>query len=114
MEQKYILKNCTSFEPEHIFECGQCFRWNKEKDGSYIGVFKNNVINVKKENSNIIFTGICDGDIKKECIKYFDLNTNYENIKEKLSSIDTYLETSIKYGQGIRLLNQVNREFLLT
>jgi len=106
MEQKYILENCESFEPEHIFECGQCFRWNKENDGSYTGVFNQNVINVKKEDSKIIFTGICKGNIKEECINYFDLNTDYEVIKTKLSSIDNYLEISIKHGQGIRILNQ--------
>lgn len=59
MEQKFILKNCNSFNPEHIFECGQCFRWNKELDGSYTGVFKQNVINVKKENNDVIFKGEC-------------------------------------------------------
>ena len=47
-EQQYILENVKSFEPKHIFECGQCFRWNKEADTSYTGVFKNNVLNVKK------------------------------------------------------------------
>ena len=83
MEQKYILKNATSFEPEHIFDCGQCFRWNKEQDGSYTGIFGRNVINVKKEGKDIVFTGICNGDIKEECTKYFDLNTNYENIKRE-------------------------------
>ena len=36
-EQTYILENAESFEPRHIFECGQCFRWNKEDDGSYTG-----------------------------------------------------------------------------
>ena len=106
MEQKYILENANSFEPVHIFECGQCFRWNKEEDGSYTGIFKNNVLNVKKEKNNIIFEGICDGDIKTVCIDYFDLNTDYEKIKEKLSKIDDYLKTSIEYGQGIRILNQ--------
>ena len=29
-----------SFELKDIFECGQCFRWNKQEDGSYIGVFR--------------------------------------------------------------------------
>ena len=53
MEQTYILENTKSFEPVHIFECGQCFRWNKEEDGSYTGVLKNNVINVKKENGKV-------------------------------------------------------------
>ena len=114
MEQKYILKNCTSFEPEHIFDCGQCFRWNKEQDGSYTGIFSQNVINVKKENDNIIFTGICNEDIKKVCTNYFDLNTDYETIKKELSRVDSYLEKSIKYGNGIRILNQDLWEMLIS
>ena len=114
MEQEYILENCKSFEPEHIFECGQCFRWNKQEDGSYVGIFKQNVIKVKKEDNKIIFTGICNGNIKDECIEYFDLNTDYEKIKTKLSTIDNYLKTSIEYGTGIRILNQDLWETLIS
>lgn len=106
MEQKYIVKNIKSFEPIHIFECGQCFRWKKQEDGSYTGILKNNVINVKKENDNIVFIGKCDGDIEKICKEYFDLNTDYEKIKCELSRIDKHLENSIKYGKGIRILQQ--------
>lgn len=104
--QRYELENPKSFEPVHIFECGQCFRWNKEEDGSYTGVFGNNVLNVRKENNKIIFEGICDGDIEEVCRDYFDLDTDYEEIKKRLSSIDDYLKTSIEYGNGIRILNQ--------
>lgn len=114
MEQEYILENCKSFEPEHIFECGQCFRWNKQEDGSYTGIFKQNVVNVKKANNKIIFRGICKENIKDECIKYFDLNTNYDNIKSKLSNVDNYLKTSIEYGEGIRILNQDLWETLIS
>lgn len=105
-EQKYILKNQNSFELKDIFECGQCFRWNEEEDGSYTGVIKEAVINVKKENEDIIFTGKCEGKIKEIVEYYFDLNTNYGEIKEKLSNIDEYLKTSVEYGKGIRILNQ--------
>ncbi len=114
MEQEYILNECTSFEPEHIFECGQCFRWNKQIDGSYTGVFGQNVINVKKENRKIIFKGITSGDIKKVCTEYFDLDRDYENIKNKLSKIDDNLKNSIKYGSGIRILNQDLWETLIS
>ena len=114
MEQKYILENIKSFEPVHIFECGQCFRWNKEEDGSYTGVVKNNVINVKKEDEKIIITGNCDGDIKEVCSEYFDLKTSYENIKENLSKIDKYLANSIQYGTGIRILKQDLWETLIS
>ena len=114
MEQEYILENCKSFELEHIFECGQCFRWNKQEDGSYTGIFKQNVVNVKKADNKIIFRGICKENIKDECIKYFDLNTNYDNIKSKLSNVDNYLKTSIEYGEGLRILNQDLWETLIS
>ncbi len=104
--QEYVLDNCKSFEPKHIFECGQCFRWDKEIDGSYTGIFGNNVLNVSKNNNSIIFKGMCEKDIKETCIKYFDLNRDYEKIKLELSKIDDNLKTSIKYGNGIRILNQ--------
>lgn len=114
MEQQYILRNAKSFEPVHIFECGQCFRWNKEEDGSYTGVIKNGVINVKKLGKDVNFTGVCDRNIKEICEEYFDLQTNYEAIKEKLSNIDIYLKNSIEYGNGIRILKQDLWETLLS
>ena len=104
--QKYIIKNQNSFELKDIFKCGQCFRWDKQKDDSYTGVIKQGIINVKKENEDIIFTGICDRDIKEIIYEYFDLDRDYEQIKEKLAKIDEYLKTSIEYGKGIRILNQ--------
>jgi len=114
LEQKYILKNCNSFEPKHIFECGQCFRWNPNEDGSYTGIFGNNVINVKKEQNEIVFKGIAKGDIYKTCREYFDLEYNYERAKEKLSTTDIDLKKSIDFGHGIRILNQDLWETLIS
>lgn len=113
-EQKYIIKNCKSFELKDIFECGQCFRWNKQEDGSYTGVFKRNVLNVKSKNNQIIISGICQEDIEKVCMDYFDLNRNYEEIKSKLSKVDNYMQESIKYGAGIRILNQDLWEMIIS
>lgn len=121
-EEKYIIENQNSFELKDIFECGQCFRWNEQEDGSYIGVIKNGVIQVKKEKKIckekngakeinktkeiITFTGKCDGNLQEIVEKYFDLNRDYEKIKSQLENIDEYLKTSIEYGKGIRILNQ--------
>lgn len=113
MEQKYIIKNCQSFKVRDIFECGQCFRWNEETDGSYTGIFGHNVINVQEEK-DIVITGICDGDIKDICKNYFDLDRNYEEIKETLSLIDDNMKESIKYGEGIRILNQDLWEMIIS
>ena len=81
--EEYILENQESFNLVHIFECGQCFRWNQEKDGSYTGVFQNNVLNVKEEKAKITFQGICQKDIQEVVTEYFDLNRNYEEENKK-------------------------------
>ncbi len=109
MEYEYKILNQESFELADIFECGQCFRWNVEDDESYTGVVSNSVINVAKNKNEIIFRGTFDGsyeDFKKFIRYYFDLDTNYNEIKEKLSNIDEYLKTATKFGSGIRILNQ--------
>ena len=105
-EQKYIIENQESFNLKHIFECGQCFRWNKEKNGSYTGVIKSGVINVETNGNSIIFTGNCNGNFENIINEYFDLNANYMEYKEKLSKVDNYLKESIKFGEGIRILKQ--------
>lgn len=113
-EETYILKNVKSFEPKHIFECGQCFRWNQEEDGSFTGVVGKNVINVMKVQKDIIIKGKFTDNIKDVCDNYFDLKTDYEKIKEKLSKIDDNMKTSIAYGNGIRILHQDAWEALIS
>ena len=103
----YVIENQESFELEDIFECGQCFRWNKLEDGSYLGVVNKAVINVKKTGNEIIFSGFSkDEDFEKLIRNYFDLDRNYNELKEKLSNIDDNLKSATKFGNGIRILNQ--------
>ena len=105
--ERYILDNLDSFNLVHIFECGQCFRWKLEEDGSYTGIIKDAVINVKNEKEKIIFTGKSKNRNLETIVKeYFDLETNYSYYKNKLSKVDKYLEESINFGNGIRILKQ--------
>jgi len=113
-EQIYILKDVEDFEPKHIFECGQCFRWNKEDDDSYTGIVGENVINIKKNQDDIIIKGNFKDNIKDVCIKYFDLDTDYKKIKAELSQIDNNMKISIQYGEGIRILKQDVWETLIS
>ena len=113
-EQKYEIKNIKSFELADIFDCGQCFRWNKQEDGSYTGVFKGNVMNVQKQGDTVTFKGICTGEIKEIVEEYFDLNRDYEKLKEELSKIDNNIKVSIEYGKGIRILNQDLWEMIIS
>ena len=118
MKQTYIINNCKSFRVKDVFDCSQCFRWNEELDKSYTGIFGKNVLNVKQEPDEegykITFTGVCNGNIEDICKNYFDLNRDYEEIKNKLSKIDEFMAQSISYGEGIRILNQDLWEMIIS
>ncbi len=108
---RYVI-DAENFEPKDVFECGQCFRWNEEDNGSYTGVFHNYVLNVEKEKEKIIITGNCDNlDIIEN---YFDLKRDYKSIIKKLEVVDDNLKNSISYGRGIRILNQDLWETLIS
>ena len=104
-EQEYKTK-CNTFELKDIFDCGQCFRWNVQEDGSYIGVVGNNVIKVSKNGNEINFKSKGEDDLEKLVTYYFDLERDYEKIKRDLSKIDDNMKKASEYGKGIRILNQ--------
>ena len=113
-EKKYILQNIDSFELNHIFDCGQCFRRNEQSDWSYTWIIWNNVLNVQKKSDSLIFSWIVDWDIQIIVNQYFDLNRDYSEIKSKLSKVDDYMKESIEYWCWIRLLNQDLRETIIS
>ncbi len=112
------INNLSDFELDHIFECGQCFRWKKEIDRSYTGVTKFGVINIKKEKNSIIVDGNFNGETEENVLTfltdYLDLLCNYSEIKKLLSEGDNNLQKAMEYGYGIRILNQDPWEMLIS
>ena len=112
-EDGIIIDNLKDFNPVHIFDCGQCFRWNREEDRSYTGVAFGKVLNVKEEEGRIIFTNTNMEDFNNVWFDYFDLERDYGEIKDVLSE-DPILREGIKFGEGIRILNQDPFETLIS
>lgn len=107
------IENVKNFEPKHIFECGQCFRWEKQPSGSYIGVAYGKVIEVLKDGFDIIIYNTTKQEFEDLWCEYFDLCRDYSEIKNKLSE-DEILKKSIEYGYGIRLLKQEPFEIIIS
>ena len=110
-----LLENLEDFDAKHIFECGQCFRWNKEEDGSYTGVAFGRVLNVKSdfENKKVWILNTNLEDFKRIWFDYFDLGRDYQYIKDVLST-DTIMKEAIEHGKGIRILRQDPWETLIS
>jgi N-glycosylase/DNA lyase len=110
---KVIVRGIEDFNLKETFECGQCFRWNEEEDGSYTGVAYDRVINVKLEEDMLIIDNTDLNDFYDIWFDYFDLGRDYKQIKENLSR-DPILKEAIQYGQGIRILRQDTWETLVS
>lgn len=113
-ENSVVIEGALDFDPKHIFECGQCFRWKAEDDGSYTGVAKGRVINVSREGNTVYLKNTNLEDFNKIWKSYFDLETDYTKIKNELKSMDEYLEKATEFGWGIRILRQDPWEMLIS
>ncbi len=113
-ENGIILENVEDFDPKHIFECGQCFRWKAEEDGSYTGVAMGKVINVKREGNNVTIDNTTKEDYENIWRDYFDMDTDYGKIKSTLKEFDEYLDKAVDFGWGIRILRQDSWEMLIS
>lgn len=109
-----IVEGLTDFDAKHIFECGQCFRWKIQEDGSYTGVAKGKILNVKCEDEKVIFNNTNLDDFNNIWYDYFDLGTDYSDIKKTLKNMDEYLNKASDFGWGIRILRQEGWEMLIS
>lgn len=113
IEDKAILEEVKNFDIKQILECGQCFRWDKISDTDYIVVAFGRVIEITQKGNEVIIHNTNEEDFNNIWLHYFDLETNYDEIKDNLSK-DKILRESIKYGYGIRILNQDPFEMLIS
>jgi len=114
-ENSVWILGVKDFCLQHIFECGQAFRWNKDDNGGYIGVVGNRVVhaNYLEEDKILIIDNCTPEEYEDHWKHYFDLDRDYGRIKEELSS-DRVMKAAVRYGWGIRVLNQDPWETLIS
>ncbi len=108
MIKEYIFENVKDFDLRHIFECGQCFRWNRQPDGSYSGQAWGRPANVSMDGSRVRVRALEKNGENGERFwrEYFDLDRDYGSIKRILAEKDPVVAEAIKSGEGIRILHQ--------
>ncbi len=107
------VKNVKDFNLTHIFDCGQCFRWIRQEDGSYRGIAGGRLVNVSYDNGILCISNSDEQDFINIWYEYFDLGTDYSKIKSVLEQ-DEIMREAIKTGWGIRLLKQDFWEILIS
>jgi N-glycosylase/DNA lyase len=95
----------ADFDLDAIFVCGQCFRWERQPDGSYSGIAFSKSLNVRQQGDTMILSGTDRADFENIWRGYFDLDRDYGLIKSMLAH-DPVLKKAIGYSPGIRILRQ--------
>ncbi len=107
------ITGIKDFDTDHTFDCGQCFRWNREDDGSYSGIAGNKIANISYKNGTVTIDNAEQEELRF-WKNYLDLDRDYGIIKEILSSKDEVVSKAIEYGSGIRILNQDKWETIIS
>lgn len=117
---KVIRENVRDFHLDHIFDCGQAFRWEKQEDGSYTGVAGGHIANIQFEPytpggtvGKLVLSNVTEQEFESFWHSYLDLDRDYAAIKVQLAA-DPVMKTAIGCGEGIRLLQQEPWETLLS
>lgn len=119
IENGIVVKGLRDFDPEHIFENGQAFRWEKTGDKSYIVVHGENVAEFILQGEDLKALNCSREDFINVWHNYFNLDTDYGVIKEGLKNTKAYsvndsLKEAMEFGSGLRILNQDHFEMIIS
>lgn len=95
--------------PYKTFECGQCFRWNADENGGYVGVASGRAARVLTRGGMAVIE--CDEADIGFWREYLDMDTDYVKARESVM-LGEYLTECAEYGRGIRILRQDKWEAL--
>lgn len=101
-----ILTNVKNFDLNETFNCGQCFRWNEKSENDFIGVAKDKVLEIIKNENNIILKDVSEKEFKEIWFNYFDLGLDYDIPKKQISKLHPILKKASEFAPGIRILQQ--------
>lgn len=99
---------------ESTIECGQIFRYEKENDNSYTIILSDRVINIKKDNNNLIVKSSDENNLEKIIIDYLDLDRDYSLINNQLLIKDNSLKKVIDNCIGFKIINQPRFECIIS
>ncbi len=102
----YTIQKPNNFDITQIFDCGQCFRFNKhpQKDNTYCGVAFSRYLEVTQSENTLTFN-TSETEFNEIWSPFFDLDTDYGSILSGFSD-DEILSKAAAYSSGIRILRQ--------
>lgn len=94
------------FDLKNTFECGQCFRWTESEDGSYSSIVRGKTVRLYRDGDTVIIDKADKESFDTIWKDYFDVDTDYEQLRQEMISIYPQLSSAAEKLNGIRILSQ--------
>lgn len=101
-----ILKDIQNFDLNQIANSGQCFRWKKTRENTYLVIHKDKVITISQLGGGAFRLDCDEEEFTNTWQRYFDLTEDYGRIIKSIDPRDEYLMAAGQAAQGIRILWQ--------
>lgn len=100
------LKLSDPFSLSQTLDCGQAFRFEELANGRWGGVACNRYLELEiTADQTVVLYDVNEKEFENIWRDYFDLDRDYSEIIEKISTNEV-LKNASEYGKGIRVLNQ--------
>lgn len=109
-----LLKDVMDFRVNQIFDCGQAFRFRPISEGQYEGVALGKYLRVKHIEKDVFLWPCTLKTFHDTWEVYFDLRTDYTQIKEQISKDFDIMKHAVAFGSGIRILKQDPWEIIIS
>lgn len=109
-----LLIDVKCFNLKYTLECGQCFRWKKADENTYIGVICDRVVKLKQEKNKLYVWSNKKENLESVIKQYLDLNKDYSEVENRISKIDLNIQKSLEFSSGIHILNQPLFEIIIS
>ncbi|MGO5549525.1 DNA-3-methyladenine glycosylase family protein [Lachnospiraceae bacterium LCP19S3_B12] len=108
-----VLLRRDDIDIGQICDSGQCFRMENMGGGRFSMVAGDHYLEIEQNKKGLLFR--CEEETFESIWKdYFDLDTDYQSIRKKIDSGDSYLACAAEFGKGIRILRQDLWEMVIT
>ena len=114
------VSGLENFDIGKIFDCGQCFRFDKVEDSpheqEFSGVAYGRFVSFAQDGDTLYIYGSDQEDFENIWRRYLDLDRDYDAVgRDILSSCPSpVLREAVEYGRGIRILAQEPHEAIIS
>ncbi len=102
------------FDLEKIATSGQCFRVRKFDDGTYRFITGSHILYIRPIEGSLYLASCSQKEWREIWETYFDLTRDYAGLRKRAGGKNLFLQKTMEYGRGLRVLRQEPWEMLIT